>query len=667
MTRMRNNEMSFIYTFVFLFLYCLIPTQIWAQTSEPIVSPMVEYYFKDEAAAFQQNPRVSLGVTDVDGVRNVGTTYYISSSQGNDANDGLTPATAWRTLYKLYERIIYGPNFEPGDSILLKSGDTWDHMLVIRANGTETDPIVIRPYGEGPRPVLYGHVAPSPWDSVAGYPEVYSAPIEMGTIFATVFDGPTRLQVVPSTGLDLLDSTDIETYLSSFPPGSFGPDWGGIGRNSNRKTDIIWVRTIDDAAPEDVKAFWHAPINVARPSSYITIEGLEITQGEFAIDMEGSDHIIVRNNQISDILDLGVYMRWDNTNCLVEDNDITRTGNDGLYILTGSNNTLRGNTISYVGVNVMGIPTGGDQCGIGLQESSNNLVEYNKVSYVPGQGLDFYREEGTTMRYNYFYHLGQGSVPYGTNLKIHNNIFDVDWQGGDNGRGMNVVITGGGSILVYNIVVCRGSGGISAYTAEDSIVYRTNIVYRLNPDAFVIWFINDKVYSDYNLFYGSEKIRDEYNNWLTSLADYQASGHEIHSFMAEPEFISATPTSALDFQLAANSPAIDAGQDLKLAGLIDPADPYLDYVGVAIPQGSAPDIGAYECFGDACQYICGDANGDGEISVSDVVYCINYLFKGGPTPDPIQSADANYDGDVSVSDVVYTINYLFKGGPAPGC
>jgi hypothetical protein len=64
-------------------------------------------------------------------------------------------------------------------------------------------------------------------------------------------------------------------------------------------------------------------------------------------------------------------------------------------------------------------------------------------------------------------------------------------------------------------------------------------------------------------------------------------------------------------------------------------------------------------------YVCGDANSDSSATVSDVVYLINYLFKGGPVPDPIQKVDVNSDGNVTVSDVVYLINYLFKGGPAP--
>lgn len=63
----------------------------------------------------------------------------------------------------------------------------------------------------------------------------------------------------------------------------------------------------------------------------------------------------------------------------------------------------------------------------------------------------------------------------------------------------------------------------------------------------------------------------------------------------------------------------------------------------------------------------GDANADDKISVSDVVYLISFLFKGGPPPNPLIKGDANGDGRVSVSDVVYLISYLFKGGPPPHC
>jgi hypothetical protein len=62
--------------------------------------------------------------------------------------------------------------------------------------------------------------------------------------------------------------------------------------------------------------------------------------------------------------------------------------------------------------------------------------------------------------------------------------------------------------------------------------------------------------------------------------------------------------------------------------------------------------------------IPGNANFDNKVSVSDAVYLINYLFKGGPEPW-LAYSDANGDAKISVSDVVYLINYLFKGGSAP--
>jgi len=71
-------------------------------------------------------------------------------------------------------------------------------------------------------------------------------------------------------------------------------------------------------------------------------------------------------------------------------------------------------------------------------------------------------------------------------------------------------------------------------------------------------------------------------------------------------------------------------------------------------------------------YICGDPNGDGEVTVADAVYLVIYLFKDGSPPEcppfPYASCgDANGDDEVTVSDVVYLVIYLFKDGPPPIC
>ncbi|MEZ5357743.1 MAG: lamin tail domain-containing protein [Candidatus Zixiibacteriota bacterium] len=66
-------------------------------------------------------------------------------------------------------------------------------------------------------------------------------------------------------------------------------------------------------------------------------------------------------------------------------------------------------------------------------------------------------------------------------------------------------------------------------------------------------------------------------------------------------------------------------------------------------------------------YVCGDANADQSINVGDAVYLINYIFKGGSAPVPLESGDANCDGSVNIGDAVYLISYIFRGGPAPCC
>ncbi|MGB8657030.1 MAG: C1 family peptidase [Candidatus Zixiibacteriota bacterium] len=68
-------------------------------------------------------------------------------------------------------------------------------------------------------------------------------------------------------------------------------------------------------------------------------------------------------------------------------------------------------------------------------------------------------------------------------------------------------------------------------------------------------------------------------------------------------------------------------------------------------------------------YVPGDLNGDRTVNAGDVVYLINYLYKGGRASVPLAAGDANRDCTVNAGDAVYLINYLYKGGVAPlsGC
>jgi hypothetical protein len=62
---------------------------------------------------------------------------------------------------------------------------------------------------------------------------------------------------------------------------------------------------------------------------------------------------------------------------------------------------------------------------------------------------------------------------------------------------------------------------------------------------------------------------------------------------------------------------------------------------------------------------CGDADGSGEINISDAVYLVCYIFLDCAAPSPRMAGDADCDGTISIVDVVYLVNYIFNDGPAP--
>jgi hypothetical protein len=68
---------------------------------------------------------------------------------------------------------------------------------------------------------------------------------------------------------------------------------------------------------------------------------------------------------------------------------------------------------------------------------------------------------------------------------------------------------------------------------------------------------------------------------------------------------------------------------------------------------------------NVANFVCGDADGNEIVNISDAVYLVGYIFGGGDAPDPLVAADASCDGIVNISDAVYLVGYIFGGGPTP--
>ncbi|PYV95626.1 MAG: hypothetical protein DMG89_20540 [Acidobacteria bacterium] len=78
------------------------------------------------------------------------TTYYVDPA-GSNANDGLSPATAWRTLLK-----VGISSFQPGDVIRFKRDGVWNEWLTPPSSGTAGNVIKFDAYGNGRPPEFTG-------------------------------------------------------------------------------------------------------------------------------------------------------------------------------------------------------------------------------------------------------------------------------------------------------------------------------------------------------------------------------------------------------------------------------------------------------------------------------------------------------------------------------
>jgi hypothetical protein len=64
-------------------------------------------------------------------------------------------------------------------------------------------------------------------------------------------------------------------------------------------------------------------------------------------------------------------------------------------------------------------------------------------------------------------------------------------------------------------------------------------------------------------------------------------------------------------------------------------------------------------------FLCGDANGDDNVDVSDPTFLLDYLFINGPAPVPFEAGNANTCGGINIADPIFLSHYLDGGGPAP--
>jgi len=62
---------------------------------------------------------------------------------------------------------------------------------------------------------------------------------------------------------------------------------------------------------------------------------------------------------------------------------------------------------------------------------------------------------------------------------------------------------------------------------------------------------------------------------------------------------------------------------------------------------------------------CGDTDNSGSVDIDDIIFLVNYIFLGGPSPDPVDLGDTDCSGEIDIDDVIYLVGYIFLGGNDP--
>jgi hypothetical protein len=470
------------------------------------------------------------------------TNYYISSSTGNNANNGTSSGTAWRTL----DKIIYKtPAFQPGDSILFKRGDTFEGEISTTFTGTAQAPIVISAYGTGAKPIIYGDLTGRTWEAVSGRSGFYKTYVGymVGSAGYEYYSGAWNVlhQVGGNITWSLSDPDSLKKYLDGFELSNYGPGSAG--------SDTVWIRT-NDGNPPNVHIFREG--NFAG-GSYLVVRDLEIRNIWSAIKVYNVQHCTYRNLTTRNTMTPALFLVTHCQYCIVDSSQVDSASYTALYDYFGSHNTFRYNTVRNVKDGILGISKTAERCGIGLQTDTCAVVEYNTFDRIFDSGVDSYYCQGDTIRYNTVANTPGGIWLNGNNWVAQNNTV-TSLSGG---TGIDVTNHGPGQSTITNNTMINTGSGLRVDTRENNgtTVFSGNTITAASSNSLFDEFIVSGISSSNNTFIGLGKLSSQGKTYSTLAAFHSATGLETGSVSySGPPTEASTAAPPLEYGLSQNYP-----------------------------------------------------------------------------------------------------------------
>jgi hypothetical protein len=305
-------------------------------------------------------------------------------------------------------------------------------------------------------------------------------------------------------------------------------------------------------------------------SSFIIVDGLRsFNANRAAMRIDASNNITVRNVTFGNNAVWGIFTDFSD-DTIVEDSELYGSGSQhGIYFSNSPDHPIaRNNTIhdnSGCGIHMNGDESMG---GDGLVQSA--LIEGNTIFNNGASGGSAINMDG-----------GQDSIVR-NNVLYNNHASGIANYDGDASSGPK-------NNEFYHNTIDMPTDGRYALQIQGSVgpvKVRNNILYNRNPNHGGLAYgdANDiaNTDSDYNIM--DRMTPDDWNTLLT-LAQWQAQGHETHSFSSLPSQMFVDYNNR-DYHLSSNSTAIDKGETLVKVTVDRDWNPR--------PSNVTSDIGAYE-------------------------------------------------------------------------
>ena len=481
-------------------------------------------------------------------------TYHLDADIGNDSADGLTPATAWQSLAKA-NSVVY----QPGDSLLLKSGATWTGRLQPQGSGTLADRIVIDRYGAGPKPLIHG-------GGIVG-----------GTV--TLQNG----QYWTIRNLELTNNGTSEPKKMGILVRNdcFGTLSGVEVRDCDIRDVTGVMNNYIDGKESGGIIFSITASNLSVPSKWqnIVIEGNTIRN----VVREG---ILMQTMWVNKPLDPNTYWAglgdyYPSENIRIASNVLENIGGDGIIPWGIKNGIIEYNLVRRANNNLLGQ----GHAGLWPYICEDVIMQFNEVfetkTAYDGMALDFDNSDQRCIyQYNYSHDNEGGFLNMCCDGNGNENIarYNISQNDGCIAGGRVFLVHGHGNhgYQVYNntIFVSRSNPPMfeqGASSTGSDITFKNNIFINSGTGSF---FAPGGCVFDNNLYHGNGHIAADPRKILADpMLVFPGSG--------------ANGLNSLDgYKLRAASPALGSG-------LVISSNGGLDYWGNTISSTATPNIGAY--------------------------------------------------------------------------